>query len=91
MTINRSRRPAKLIVPIVVFLFLLGLIFLPGPNGLISILLKLYHINRSRNQLQQLRARADSLSLEIKLWQDPTYATRQAQKIFSPTSSDTLP
>jgi cell division protein FtsB len=87
---SHPRRRTKVIVPLVIFLILLGIFFLPGPNGLISILLKIYRINRYRAQIQQLRTKADSLESEIKLWQDPDYAARQAQRLFNKNTRDTL-
>jgi cell division protein FtsB len=76
-------RTKKILIPLAFILFLLGLIFLPRPNGLISVLVKVYRIRHYRQQIEQLKAKADSLEQEIKLWQDPGYATRVARKIFA--------
>jgi len=56
-------------------LLLLSLIFLPGPNGLVRVLLKLYRIKKHQAAILQLKNEADTLEQKIKLWQDPRYAT----------------
>ncbi len=69
-------------------LLLLSLIFLPGPNGLVRVLLKLYRIKQHQAAILQLKNEADTLEQKIKLWQDPRYATKMAHTVFS---SDTTP
>lgn len=66
-----------------IFPFLaLALIFLPGPNGLISTLGKFYRIRQNRLKTLRWEAKADTLREKIKLWQDPDYATKAARRIF---------
>lgn len=66
----------------------LGGIFLPGPNGLISILIKRYRIKQHHHELLRLKAKADSLAQKIKLWQDAGYVKKIATPVFE---QDTLP
>ncbi|MGB9741638.1 MAG: septum formation initiator family protein [candidate division WOR-3 bacterium] len=87
---HHSRRRRKIILLLAIFLIVVAGVFLPGPNGLVSVLIKIYRINRYRTQIQQLRTKADSLEAEIKLWQDPDYATRQARRLFNKHRRDTL-
>ncbi|MEO0071171.1 MAG: hypothetical protein ABIK39_03685 [candidate division WOR-3 bacterium] len=66
-----------------IFPFLaLALIFLPGPNGLISALWKSYRIRQNQLKTLHWEAKADTLKEKIKLWQDPDFATKAARRIF---------
>lgn len=65
-----------------VFVFLSG-IFLPGPNGLISILIKLYRIKQHHHELIRLKAKADTLEQKITLWQDAGYVKKIATPVFA--------
>lgn len=90
MNYYRPRQQRKIIIPLTIVIVLLGLIFLPGPNGLISVLLKLHRINRYRAKIRHLRIKSDSLKAEIKLWQNPASATTEAQQLFNQNKLDTL-
>lgn len=80
---HRSNRRSKILLPLGLTLLALGLLFLPGPNGLVSLLIKIAHIRKCQTQIQKLKAKADSLEQEIKQWQNPDYATRIARQIFA--------
>ncbi|MGQ9708036.1 MAG: FtsB family cell division protein [bacterium] len=86
---HRFSPRSKLLIPFALAILLLGAIFLPGPNGLISVLVKTYRIRQYRVRIEQLKAKADSLERKIKLWQDQDYATRAARRIFSRKNSTT--
>ncbi len=78
---------------IIVVIVLLGAIFLPGPNGTIAVLTKIYRIKHYQKQLLRQKASADTLENKIKLWQDPQYLTKLFMKIVEkekPKVQDTL-
>ncbi|MEO0005076.1 MAG: hypothetical protein ABIK47_02200 [candidate division WOR-3 bacterium] len=81
-------RRSKIILRLTAVVLALGLLFLPGPNGLVSVLIKLYRARNYQLQIQKLKAKADSLEQEIRWWQNPAYATRVARQIF--THPDTV-
>ncbi|MCX7732316.1 MAG: hypothetical protein N2248_04045 [candidate division WOR-3 bacterium] len=85
-----QRRVGKLFIPLAVVLIILGLTFLPGPNGLISVLLKFYRINRLRSQIRQMKACADSLESEVQKWRNPDFATEQARQLLKQPQPDTI-
>ncbi len=66
---------------------LLGTIFLPGPNGLVRVLLRLYRIKQHQRALVRLKAKTDTLERKIKLWQNPDYAAKMARTLLGPDTS----
>ncbi len=90
---HRSNRRSKILLPLCLAVLTLGLLFLPGPNGLVSVLIKIYRTRKYQLQIQKLKARADSLEQEIKQWHNPDYATKIARQIFdeqNTTKADTI-
>ncbi len=85
-----QRRVGKLFIPLTVVLIILGLTFLPGPNGLISVLLKFYRINKLRAQIRQMKTCADSLESEVQKWRNPDFAAEQARQLLKQPQSDTI-
>ncbi len=80
----------KIPLTFILLLFSLALFFLPGPNGLISILSKIYRIRQYRSQISRLKARADSLEKELKLWHNPDYAAEFARRLFRHLPTDSV-
>lgn len=90
MNRRHPHRFEKFFIPLAVVLVILGLTFLPGPNGLINVLLKFYRIKKLRTQIQQMKIYADSLESEIQKWRNPDFAAQQARQLLKQLQSDTL-
>ncbi len=72
------------LIPLLI-VFSLMLFFLPGPNGLIRVGIKLIRIRQTQKQIFYLKSKADTLKEKIKLWQDPHYATDVARQLLEST------
>lgn len=90
MNHRRRSTSGRLLIPLSGIFIILSLIFLPGPNGLISVLLKLHRIRRLQTQIRQLEIRAESLEQEVQKWRDPDFATQRARLIFRAVPPDTV-
>lgn len=79
---KRKDRRRRMMFFLTITIIALGALFLPGPSGLISILLKLHHINREKRQILLLHKKSDTLQQKINLWQKPEYATKVARQLL---------
>lgn len=69
--IHKTRKRSLFIV-FLIFVVLV-IIFVPGPNGLIKVIHKSYKIDQLRNEMENLKIKAELLESKISKGQNPEY------------------
>ncbi|MEO0080411.1 MAG: hypothetical protein ABIK44_07035 [candidate division WOR-3 bacterium] len=83
-----SRR--RTILPLLAVLLVIGIIFLPGKNGAVSVLLRYIRVRKKTAEQHRLKREIDSLERTVRLYQDPSYASDLARRLLAP-ATDTNP
>jgi hypothetical protein len=72
-------------------LALVAAAFLPGPNGLVSVLGRALRVRRLHAEIPRLEARIDSLERVCRYLSDPVFATEFAARRLAPLIPDSTP
>ncbi len=90
----KKKKPARNhlhVLPLVVLALLgfLAVVFLPGPNGIISLLTKDRRLRQIRHRMHETRRRIDSLEQRRSSLRDPEFALEYARWCLGRTPDDT--
>jgi hypothetical protein len=66
----------------------LAALALPGPHGLVSVIVKATRVRRMRAELPRLEARIDTLERTCRYLADPAYASQVAARRFASLRAD---
>lgn len=69
-------------------LLLIALAFLPGPNGLVRVLLKHRRAERLKKEITRLQSEIDSLSRSARQLRKPEFAREYARSLLGRETSD---
>ncbi len=88
---KRTGKPRFRLAPLLLLggVLFLAAVFLPGPNGLVSILVKQRRVYRIQQEMRQFRQELDSLDARCRQLRDPAYATEYARRCLGPLPADT--
>lgn len=82
---GRRRRRVYIALGLVVVVLA---VFLPGPNGLVRVLLKRHQASRMERELDHLHSQVDSLEARCRFLADPDSARELARKTLGLVPAD---
>jgi len=84
----KSKR--RKIVVTLIALTLLGIIFIPGPNGLARVLYKNYKKQQLHKRIEQLKIKAELIEAKIDKGQNEEYLRKYLHDNYNMVSKDSL-
>ncbi|MBM3315537.1 hypothetical protein FJY71_06840 [candidate division WOR-3 bacterium] len=88
---KHAGRPRRRATMVLVVFALVAAAFLPGPNGLVSVLARAVRVRRLRADIPRLEARIDSLERVCRYLSDPVCAGEFAARRLAPLTADSTP
>lgn len=77
----------KILLPLFI-LFILGVIFIPGPNGLVKVIYKNYRKQRLHREIEQLKIKAELIEAKISRGNDEQYMHKYLEDNYNMVPKD---